>query len=245
MVLMFPEELKNVHMELFNLKKKQLKIRPHWNKIPALNRWNGEAINMANIKYIITDSGSRHDPGNLDTGQWELVAEDSGLKLWENSKWSSALQLFTDWEVISKSEDALKTIRNLEFKFSNTIYLDKTQNEVIDPNKKHKKSNSEVLIIETKPHKQIIKVTTDSDGIIFVPELWDKYWQARIDGQKSTVLRANGAFRAVAVQKGTHLIEFSYHLTTFYVGIAISLITALICGGYMMIKKNEANNFQP
>jgi hypothetical protein len=61
--------------------------------------------------------------------------------------------------------------------------------------------------------------------------LLDNYypgWRAYIDGREAEILRANYAFRAVAVPAGNHLIEFRYKPRSFYLGLSVTLLTVAL-----------------
>ncbi len=230
MVYYFPDELRNVHCALFNIREKSLKVRPHWTRVPKVELWNYEAVNMMNIKYLITDAKSKHDPFLLQSPAWSLVETSAGLNLWRKTSWESGLRLFTDWEIIDNDKEILAKIRNSEYKFSNRVYIDRTVGKEFSPQKDNTGMGKLTLLeLETQAHKLAIKIHAQTSGILFIPEIWDKYWQVEVDGKKRNLLRANGAFRAVAISDGTHLIEFRYELVPFYIGLAVCIVTAIVC----------------
>jgi hypothetical protein len=49
-------------------------------------------------------------------------------------------------------------------------------------------------------------------------------WRAFVDGVERPILRANIAFRAVAVQPGEHEVEFRYQPRSYYVGEVVTLL---------------------
>jgi hypothetical protein len=60
--------------------------------------------------------------------------------------------------------------------------------------------------------------------------LLDSYypgWRAYVDGREVEIRRANFAFRAVPVPAGRHQIEFVYKPRSFYVGLTITLLSAV------------------
>jgi hypothetical protein len=72
------------------------------------------------------------------------------------------------------------------------------------------------------------EVETDSPGYVVLLDSWYPGWKARVDGREVEVLRANYAFRAVAVSPGAHRLEFFFAPTSFYVGTVINFATLLI-----------------
>ncbi len=48
-------------------------------------------------------------------------------------------------------------------------------------------------------------------------------WKLTIDGEPSTILRANRLMRGAAVQAGTHTLVYTYEPRSFQVGGVVSL----------------------
>jgi hypothetical protein len=62
-------------------------------------------------------------------------------------------------------------------------------------------------------------------GYLVILDTADPWWRARVDGAPAPVLRANHAFRAVAVPAGRHRVELEYRPRPVRAGIAVSLAT--------------------
>jgi uncharacterized membrane protein YfhO len=58
--------------------------------------------------------------------------------------------------------------------------------------------------------------------VLVVTEAFDEGWSADVDGRPSTVLRANGLFRAVRLGPGRHQIRFRYRPWPVMVGALAS-----------------------
>ncbi|MCC6794024.1 MAG: YfhO family protein [Candidatus Hydrogenedentes bacterium] len=54
-------------------------------------------------------------------------------------------------------------------------------------------------------------------------------WSAQIDGAPTTLYRANGGFKAVAVPPGNHTITFLFKSNAIQIGLTCSLLTLLTC----------------
>jgi hypothetical protein len=72
-----------------------------------------------------------------------------------------------------------------------------------------------------------VEVELPEPGYLVLTDLYDPAWSARVDGRPAEVLRANGAFRAVAVPAGRHEVRFEYRPRTLPVGAAASAAAAL------------------
>jgi len=68
------------------------------------------------------------------------------------------------------------------------------------------------------------------DGYVVLVDAWDPAWRAWVDGRPVDLLRANVAFRAVAVPAGRHLVEMRYRPATLTWGLAITLLAAAAAG---------------
>jgi hypothetical protein len=59
-------------------------------------------------------------------------------------------------------------------------------------------------------------------GYVVLVDAWDPAWRATVDGRPADLLRANVAFRAVAVPAGRHHIEMRYRPVTLPWGLVIT-----------------------
>jgi len=86
-----------------------------------------------------------------------------------------------------------------------------------------------VDIINYLPNKIEIKVNTEKAGLLFLSDNYYPGWKAKIDGKLTKIYRANYAFRTIEVPAGDHKVDFIYQPKSFKIGIALSLISLLVC----------------
>jgi hypothetical protein len=72
-----------------------------------------------------------------------------------------------------------------------------------------------------------LEAQLSSAGYVVLVDAWDPGWRAWVDGRPAEVLRANVAFRAVAVPAGRHTIEMRYWPATLPWGIGITALTVV------------------
>lgn len=70
----------------------------------------------------------------------------------------------------------------------------------------------------------------DGGGYLLLTDSYDPYWHARVDGDSTPVLHANGLFRAIRLAPGHHEVRFTYRPTSLYAGVAV-LLSAVLCLG--------------
>jgi hypothetical protein len=92
----------------------------------------------------------------------------------------------------------------------------------------------QVTVVHQTPNALVLNVTTPSDGLLVLSEIYYPGWRATIDGQASSILRVNYALRGIPVPAGQHQVKAFYRPATFVSGAAISCITlaALAVAGF-------------
>jgi uncharacterized membrane protein YfhO len=58
-----------------------------------------------------------------------------------------------------------------------------------------------------------------------VADAYDEGWRARVDGVPATVLRADMAFRAVALRAGRHTVEMAYRPPDVLASVVVTLVS--------------------
>ena len=66
-------------------------------------------------------------------------------------------------------------------------------------------------------------------GFVVLADSYYPGWQATLDGEKTTIFRANSIVRAVYVPAGPHTLTFTFRPPDFFIGAGITVITLLGC----------------
>jgi hypothetical protein len=85
-----------------------------------------------------------------------------------------------------------------------------------------------------RKHDRVSVTISGERGAFLV--LNDSYfpgWEARIDGQASTIQRTNVIVRGLVVPAGTHVVDLAYRPASFRIGAAISLVSLLLSVGLL------------
>jgi uncharacterized membrane protein YfhO len=72
-----------------------------------------------------------------------------------------------------------------------------------------------------------LQVEAARPALLVVAESWYPGWEARLDGQPTTLFRANYLSQGVLVPGGTHTVELDYHPVSFVYGAIASLFGLL------------------
>jgi hypothetical protein len=75
----------------------------------------------------------------------------------------------------------------------------------------------------------VVRVTASADGpsYLVLDDFYHRGWTARVDGASARVFIANALYRAVALEAGTHVVEFRFEPLSHLLGAAISALSLL------------------
>jgi len=90
-------------------------------------------------------------------------------------------------------------------------------------------SRTESRLVEYAPDRVEADVDTNVPAYLVVVDAWAPGWRASVDGVPAAVLRANLAFRAVAVPPGRHRVELRYRPRSVRDGLVVSGLAVLGC----------------
>ncbi len=91
-------------------------------------------------------------------------------------------------------------------------------------------ANSPVTITAYGANAMTLEVQPVAAGYLVLSEVWYPGWRARVDGQERPVLRANFAFRAVAVAPGDRQIRLVFEPDTWRWGLTLAALTLAALG---------------
>jgi hypothetical protein len=90
-----------------------------------------------------------------------------------------------------------------------------------------------------RPDRVALEARLQAQGFLVLIDAYDPGWQAYVDGRAAPLLRANTAFRAVALPAGTHRVEMRYRPPLAVAGLCISG-AALALVGWLLARAARA-----
>ena len=139
--------------------------------------------------------------------------------------------------VVADHEDAWARIHEPGFDPATTVILE--GGEALDTGSDRQAA---VQVVRYDANALEIQVDNPVAGYLFLSDPFYPGWQAQVDGEPAEILRANYAFRAVAIPAGTHQITMAFRPGTWYAGLAISGLTVLlllILGGLALARRRQ------
>jgi hypothetical protein len=97
-------------------------------------------------------------------------------------------------------------------------------------------------IIEDTPDRVAVIAELDKPGWLVLRDNWFPGWKAEVDGAPARILRADYAFRAVALSAGSHRVVFRYRPESFYWGIGVSLAALAAAAGIALRPAHRSQN---
>jgi hypothetical protein len=88
------------------------------------------------------------------------------------------------------------------------------------------RGDGSVVARDEAPERIALRSRSGSAGYVVLADAWFPGWEARIDGDPAPVLRADLAFRAVAVPAGEHELVLRYRPLPLRVGFALAALAA-------------------
>ncbi len=189
--------------------------------LPDFNVWNERSalLDFLNVKYLVSNR-------ELNRPYQELPIRDGEYRLYENPN-PLPRAFFVSRSTTASHEEFLKILRSGQFQPTRRVYImdshddlnDAGSEEVFLPAHMARNEQESVEVILAAP----------SAGYLVLSDLFYPGWQARVNGEKSKILCANGAFRAVRIPKaGNYRVRYQYEpfWKTF---IPVSGVLAIFC----------------
>jgi Bacterial membrane protein YfhO len=130
--------------------------------------------------------------------------------------------------IVPDSEEALRRLKTRRLDIEREVILEKPgsfSNAGPSLSAGQGPGTYDADITEYSAHKVVIEVRTENPGYLVMSEVFYPGWQAAVNGVDTEILRANYAFRAIALDAGSHRIEMLYKPVSVRVGGLISLTT--------------------
>lgn len=200
-------------------------------------------MDLTGIKYFL----DKHDgetkewnpePENFPGHEVELVWQQGQFKAYQRKTALSRAFLVGDY-IVSESEDqTIDLIYDHSFDLTKKVILEE---EVTNNLEIQVPKVSSVNIQTYQPNLVELSSFADTDTLLFLSDAYYPGWQAYVDGQSTKIYKANHAFRAVAIPRGSHQISFRYQPQSFIKGATLTLLTLtiLISATPVIIKKTK------
>ncbi len=211
-----------------------------------------EILNLMNVKYLLWDE-------SLDIPEYELVREgetylrssrDSNEResfrvcLYRNRNCLPRAYLVDEYRVIGDDSDYKAIFEKKEFNPRDLVLL--REEPRFHPKNRKEESNEKlkdgVKIIEYKPREIKLVARANGPKILVLSDAHYPGWKAFVDGEERGIYRANHAFRAIALEPGSHRVDFVYDPWSFKLGLLITISTLSLLLGLWAFRFFRGNS---
>jgi hypothetical protein len=174
---------------------------------------------LLGVRYVL---GSKDV--TLDWGKFSLVFDQDPVVNVYRNETALPRAFVVQRAIVAESHgDAWDRIHQPGFDPATTVVLEGGQ-----PLEGQAAAQATAQIVSYRPNALEIEVDTESAGYLFLSDPFYPGWRAEVDGQPTTLLRANYAFRAVPVPAGTHRVTMAFRPGSWYAGLGITAFTLLL-----------------
>jgi hypothetical protein len=171
------------------------------------------------VRYVL---GSKEI--TLDWSKFELAFDgDPEVNVYRNLTAMPRAFLVQRATVVASQEEAWTKIHEAGFDPSTSVVLE--GGPAVAGLDGDPAASAGVRVLRYEPDRIELAVDSPAEGYLVLSDPFYPGWQAEVDDGPAEILRANYAFRAVAVSAGPHTVTMTFRPGSWYAGLAISLAT--------------------
>ena len=180
-------------------------------------------FDLMSVALIVTES----PPAWLDTRMRRLPEVQTPPFMFENPEAvPRAWRALRSEAAPADREAALARLVDPDFDVHTTVLLDAAP-AAIESGDAAADADASTKIEVDQPEELLIRTRGATPAVLVLNDAFYPGWEATLDGVAAPLLRANTAFRAVAVPAGEHVVKMRYRPLSFRIGLALAAVTAL------------------
>ena len=189
-----------------------------WGRHYQVSDPDSPLLKLLNVRYILS-SGPLPNPGSL-----AKIAELPGTVIYENPDVLPRFFLVGRMTLLPNTDDALALLRSPDFDPRREAVVENAWTVYTGSSR----VDGTVQVIEYGARQFILEVNASAPSFLVTSESAYPGWHAWLDGQPSTPLLTNVAFRGLSLPAGKHLVKMRFDPEILWYGMAITL--ASFCG---------------
>lgn len=185
-------------------------------------------LDVSGIRHVITTQELTDNDFSL------LQSIDMGSRtahLYQYLRYPGRFMLFGRMHAAKDNKEAIEKLLDQSIDLKKELVIQSTNGFIL--NESDVKGSIRLLSYEA--NRVSLACKTNGDAFLYVSDVYYPGWKAYIDEKEVSIYRANLAFRAVYVPKGSHTVLFVYRPLSFYVGFCLTLF-GLVASCFLLIK---------
>ncbi|MBI5481094.1 MAG: YfhO family protein [Deltaproteobacteria bacterium] len=203
----------------------------------AITNFNSRLLDLLNVKYVITFKplpaprfrlAFRPEPKVKLA--WAEKHWDARLHVYENTTALPRAFVVYETQQVSSAAAAAAALAGPGFDPGRVAILEPAPVPPPAAAPEGAPRLTPATVTRHERHRVVIEAETPRPGVLVVSEVYYPGWSVRVDGKAAPLLRADYAFRGVALEAGRHTVEMTYHNRAAWGGIWLSLaaLTVLV-----------------
>lgn len=179
-------------------------------------------LGMMNVAYVLDPT---EDPG------LEIAYRSPTINVYRNPYLMPRAYIVYQAQNATTSEEALAALAAPDFDPASQVILESAHLQPAPPNPQLSTFNPQLdscTLLPSPPNQVKIRAVLSQSGYLVLADTFYPGWTATVDGQAVEILRANVAFRAVALGAGEHEVEFRYRPRSFAIGAVCSIVALVV-----------------
>jgi len=169
------------------------------------------------------------DKHKFMTPAGKLIPEGTPIYIYENLDRFPRAFLVTEAIVVNTDEETANLVVKTDFKKQAIVTAPKNREQFASLRNSTSPpgSVSQAKTIDYTHTEVTIETNSSQDSILVLSDNYYPGWRVFVDGEERELLKADVSLRGVFLEKGRHFVTFVYRPTSLYLGITVSLFTAV------------------
>jgi hypothetical protein len=147
---------------------------------------------------------------------------DGDLALFEFTGALPRAKLYSNWQVKTNDQAALKTLADESFDPAQTVLVATQPKDW--PALATNANNGTVEYQSYGPDDIVLKANATTPSILLLNDRYDPHWNVAVDGKPAELLKCNFIMRGVCVPSGEHTVSFRFRMPTGPLYITLSAV---------------------
>lgn len=186
---------------------------------------NPSFLNLVGARYFLASKNVNIPPNYFGRDSLTIERDFGSVVVYNNNNAFPRAFLVNQFEVIPDRKDIYPLVLSGRFDLANSVFLE--EEPPIEVNS-GTSSPGIAEIVSYADDSVLVKLNIDSNALLVLTDNYYRFWEAYVDGEKTVILRADGAFRAVPVKAGTNEVLFKYNRSGNNLPKTVTLLTLLL-----------------
>lgn len=206
-------------------------------EFPSIDTQNRRRLfDLMGVKYLLTKDDMERDAlehvSEKPEDDAKIAWQKGKFRIYEREKTLPRFYLSSQFIVESDPQAILDRIYDPNHDFKTLILEEKPSVELNG-------GFGQTSLVSYKPNESEFSTKSDFSTLFFISDTYYPGWKAYLDEKETKIYRANYAFRAVEVPRGSHKLIFKYQPKSLKLGILGTTLGILSLTSFLFVYKKQ------